>query len=235
MQTQLYALLNTITERVTQHLRLYQPEKLHIIILGDMAHGAIHVSARVASEEDTVEQLMHVSEILANVIANLAEHVNSIDVHCTYGNHMRTVQNKADSKHTDNLERIIPWWLSQRFAESGNIAIQPGAANEFIYLDILGWGVVATHGDLERFASYGVTAHTLFSKTVGANVDYALMADRHHLESKEALAVDTIICPALCGTDEYANSKRLYATPAQLMIMFNKEDGAECRIPIRLK
>ena len=39
--------------------------KLHIVMLGDAAHGAIHVGCRVQSEEDTCDQLMHVSEILA--------------------------------------------------------------------------------------------------------------------------------------------------------------------------
>lgn len=222
-------------EKSISYLRLHRPQALHVVVLGDMAHGSIHVSCRVASEEKTVVQLMQVSEILAEVIHELSGYVPETHVHCTYGNHLRIVPDKRDSDHADNMERIIPWWLQERLKDCENIAIETDSVlNEYIVLDIRGWGVVATHGDLEKFDSFGTTTHAVFSKKHGFSVDYAIMADKHHLEGKDDRGVEAIICPALCGVDNYANDKRLFSTPSQLMLLFTEDGGAEGRYVIRL-
>ena len=36
-----------------------------------------------------------------------------------------------------------------------------------------------------------------------------------------------MISDALCGTDEYANGKRLYSTPGQLMLVVNEAEGID--------
>ena len=58
-----------VVRRACVALDQYGVGVLHVVILGDMAAGAIHTSCRVASEENTCEQLMHVSELLAQAIA----------------------------------------------------------------------------------------------------------------------------------------------------------------------
>ena len=98
---------NTVNAAIAR-VQLHGCRKLHIVILGDLVHGAIHSSARVASEELTCEQLMQASEILAQAIMKLSQYVEETFVYMTYGNHARTVQNKHDSIHRDNLERIVP-------------------------------------------------------------------------------------------------------------------------------
>ena len=55
------------------------------MLLGDAAHGSIHTSARVASEELTCDQIMQVSEIMAQAISVLADEVEQTVVHATYG------------------------------------------------------------------------------------------------------------------------------------------------------
>ena len=55
-------------------------------------------------------------------------YVNEVSVYSTYGNHARTVQKKEDSIHSDNMERIIPWWLSYRLKDNKNYGlIEPEA------------------------------------------------------------------------------------------------------------
>ena len=46
-----------ITDSATDRIVHNKCKKLHIVVLGDLIHGAIHVSARVASEELVCEQL----------------------------------------------------------------------------------------------------------------------------------------------------------------------------------
>ena len=65
--------------------------------------------------------------------------------------------------------------------------------------------------------------------------DYAILADKHHKESFEELRIDSMIVQSLCGTDDYANGKRLYSTPGQLMLVFVPGIGADARYQIKLE
>lgn len=201
--------------------------KLHIVILGDAIHGGIHCSARVASNELVCDQIMQVSELLAQCIAELSRYVIETVVHVTYGNHARTIQNKHDSIHRDNMERLIPWWLKERLSGLDSVTIMPESENEFIYFDACGLGFCATHGDLDSVRNSPRLLTTLFQKKYGKNVDCILLADKHHRESFEELGVFAAIVGSLCGTDDYANGKRLYSTPEQLLMIVNPADGID--------
>ena len=207
---------------------------LHIAILGDLISGAIHTGVRVASEENTCDQLMHVSEIVANFINELSAHVENINVYSTYGNHARTVQKKEDNIHADNFERIIPWWLRQRLSGNKRIKIIDSEYYEFIYLNICGYNVVCTHGDLDKFKNIGITINSLFSKKYGKAINYTFSGDKHHLESFEQFGIESTLVGSLCGTDEYANNKRLYSNPMQTLCIFTPEDGKLCTYNIKL-
>jgi hypothetical protein len=61
-----------------------------------------------------------------------------------------------------------------------------------------------------------------------------VLADKHHKEEFEELGIESMIAPCLCGTDDYANGKRLYSTPAQLMMVFRPGVGADACYQIKL-
>ena len=224
-----------LVEAVTERIRLHSCRRLHVLLLGDMAHGAIHTSARVASEELVCDQVMQVSEIIAQVISVLADTVEETVVHATYGNHLRTVQNKNDSIHADNMERLIPWWLEQRLSNRGDIQFPHAEYYEFLYFDVCGYKICATHGDLDNVKNAGRMLNTLFMKKYGSGIDYVILADKHHKEEFEELKIESMIVRSLCGTDEYANGKRLYSTPGQLMMIFTPGIGADAYYQIRLE
>lgn len=223
-----------LVAKVKKHLELYKPKVLHVLLLGDAAHGAIHTGVRVASEEDTCDQLMHVAELMAEAINELANKVESTRVYSTYGNHLRTIQNKNDSVHTDNMEKIIPWWMKQRFQNRNDIEIIYAEFKEFIKLNVLGYNIVCTHGDLDKFKDLGVTVNTIFSKIYGVTIDYTISADKHHLEEFEQFGIESILVRSLAGTDDYANERRLYSKPGQTLLIFNKDDGREATCNIVL-
>ena len=155
-----------LVETAIERIRLHRCRRLHILLLGDMAHGAIHTSARVASEELVCDQVMQVSEIIAQAVAALADVVDETVVHATYGNHLRTVQNKQDSIHADNMERLIPWWLEQRLGDRGDIQFPQAEYYEFLYFNVCGYQICATHGDLDSVKNAGRTLNTLDRKSV---------------------------------------------------------------------
>ena len=226
--------VSKLFDKVSMALREHDIKSLHIVLLGDFVNGAIHTTSRVASEESTCEQLMHVSEILANFINALSVYVEEVNVYSTYGNHARTIQNKDDSIHADNMERVIPWWLKQRLMNNTKISIADSEFYEFIYFDVCGYNVVCTHGDLDKFTDIGVTVNTLFSKKFGKTIDYTFSGDKHHLESFEQFGIESALVGSLCGTDEYANNKRLYSYPMQTLCIFTPDDGKLCSYNIKL-
>lgn len=221
-------------DKVANALQEHSIRTLHIVLLGDFVNGSIHVGSRVAAEENTCEQLMHVSELLANFINALSIYANKINVYSTYGNHARTIQNKNDSIHADNMERVIPWWLKQRLSGNGKINIIDSEYYEFIYFNVCGYNICCTHGDLDKFKDIGVTINSLFSKKYGKTIDYTYSADKHHLEAFEQFGIESALVGSLCGTDEYANNKRLYSYPMQTLSIFTKDDGKLCTYNIKL-
>lgn len=220
--------VSMLRDKVKTYLSLHHVNTLHILLLGDFIHGALRASVRVASEENTCEQLMHVSEMLAEFIDDVSVKANSVKVYSTYGNHARTIQNKEDSVHSDNMERIIPFWLRQRLNGNNKIEIIDSEFYEFIHCNVCGHDIIAVHGDLDRFNKLGVDMHTLFSKKCGYNVEYTFSGDKHHSESNDSYGIDNVLVSSLCGTDNYANGKRLYSKAGQTLCIFNKEDGKVC-------
>lgn len=226
--------ISNLFDKVTAAIQEHDVRTIHIVLLGDFVNGAIHTGSRVASEENTCDQLMHVSEIIANFVNALSAPVDKVNVYSTYGNHARTIQNKNDSIHSDNMERIIPWWLEQRLVKNNKVNIIDSEFYEFIYFNVCGYNVVCTHGDLDKFKDIGITINSLFSKKYGKTIDYTFSGDKHHLESFEQFGVESTLVGSLCGTDEYANNKRLYSHPMQTLCIFTPEDGKLCSYNIKL-
>ena len=225
--------VSKLFNKVISAIQDHKINTLHIALLGDFVNGSIHTSCRVASEENTCEQLMHVSEIIANFINEISAYVNQVNVYSTYGNHARSIQKKEDNIHADNMERVIPWWLAQRLKDNYKVNVIDSEYYEFIYSNACGYNVVCTHGDLDQFKNIGVTVNSIFTKKYGKSIDYTFSADKHHLESFEQFGIESTLVGSLCGTDEFANNKRLYSNPMQTLCIFTPEDGKKCTYNIK--
>lgn len=226
--------IEKLVKKVKEYLKLNNIGKLHIVTLGDAAHGSIHVGCRVASEEDACDQIMHVAELMALAIENLSTVVNNVKFYSCYGNHLRTIQEKKDSIHSDNMEKMIPWWIKQRLSSNFKVEVIESEFKEFTKLNVLGYNICCVHGDLDNIKNIGVTVNTLFNRLYGETIDYTVSGDKHHLEEFEQFDIESIIIRSLCGTDEYANNKRLYSKAGQTLMIFNSEDGRESTYNIPL-
>ena len=219
--------------KAIERIVLYRCRRLHVVVLGDLIHGAIHTSARVAAEELTADQLIHASEILAQAIDVLSQFVDETTVYVTYGNHGRTVQNKKENLHRDNMERIIPWWLSQRFNQRQDIIVAPESDTEFLHLSVCGHEFCAAHGDLDSVQGSPRLLHTLFAKRYGKDLEYILLGDKHHREGYEEMGITSLLCGSLCGSDDYANDHRMYSTPSQMLLIVTEQEGVDGEFRIR--
>ena len=227
------ARVRDITKKAVDRIAYNQCENVHIVILGDIINGGIHTSSRVASEELVCDQMMHAAELLAESILYINQFVNNTFVYMTYGNHARTIQNKNDNIHRDNMERVIRWWLEERFSKYDDITIQEESDNEFLYFNVCGHDIVASHGDLDSTKTSPRLLHTLFSKKYNADIEYAILGDKHHYERFDELGITAVMCGSLCGTDDYANGKRLFSDPSQLLLIVNEDEGIDAEYKLK--
>ena len=100
-------------------------------------------------------------------------------------------------------------------------------------IEACGRNFCATHGDLDSVKSSPRLLSTLFHRVYNKDIDYILLADKHHHESFGELGVTAIICGALCGSDDYASEKRLFSIPEQLMLIVNQTDGVDAEYRIK--
>ena len=217
-----------------KYLQQNEIDTLHVVLLGDFCHGAIHVSARVKSEEDVCDQIMNVAAILGQAIGELTTVVNKILIYSCYGNHMRTVQNKNDSINSDNMEKLIPWYLKALCKDVDKIEFPPCNLSEYTFFKVFDYNICCVHGNLDGIKNIGLTANTLFTKRFGEPIDYTISGDKHHLEEFEQYGIESILVRSLCGTDDYANDRRLYSRPGQTLLIFNDEYGREATYNIPL-
>lgn len=216
-----------LMDETTDKLFANKVRKLHIVILGDMLAGSIHTSIRVQSNETVVDQLMQVSERLAELISDLANCVTETEVYCTYGNHARVIPNINDSIHADNMERIIPFWLKQRLKDREDITMNEEGAYELLRICACGHEIAAVHGDLDAGKSNSMlTMSMLYEKNFGKKMEYMVLGHWHKRYTEENLGIEQIGIGSLCGTDEYAKNKRLFSKPSQTLLIFD-QDGLD--------
>lgn len=227
--------LSELMDKTARYLRRHEPRTLHVVMLGDMCSGGIHATARIDSEELVCEQIMSVSEYIARMLAEFAKECPDVRFYATYGNHLRTIQDAKDSIHADNSERLIPWWLKQRLKDVDGVRVIESDLYEFLLLNVCGHNVVATHGDLDTKASFADTARALFMRQYKEHIGYVVMGHFHHAYSMDDLGTETLVVGSMMGTDEFANNKRLYATPSQTLLIFTPESGKECRYDITFR
>ena len=212
--------LEQLRKKVVNKLALHDVTILHVLVLGDMANGAIHVTSRVAAEEHVVDQLMQVSELIAEFVDDLANRVHYTQIYCTYGNHMRTVPNKKDSIHADNMERIIPWWLTQRFKNRDDVVIAETGKDEMLRAVVCGAEVCAVHGDLDGGKDAALALSQLYERAYGRKMQYLFTGHYHSMLDTENYGITSIRAGGMCGVDEYAKNARLFSTPSQTMAIF---------------
>lgn len=212
-----------LVERVLEKIATHKIRRLHISLGGDMVAGVVHVSNRVKSQEDLVDQIMHVSERIAEVIAEIAFHVDVVEVYTTFGNHSRVISDLKASVHSDNFERLIPFWLEQRFKNHPNVMIHRCTQNELVSVEPCGVPVAVVHGDLDSDANAPTTAAMMYQRAYGKQLRYLFTGHLHHIHAKEQFDVEQIGCGSLCGVEDYAKGKRLFSKPSQCFCVFTPE------------
>lgn len=216
-----------LVTKVIEYGKLNNISTLHIGQLGDLIAGAIHVSTRVQSNEDVIEQTTYVSEILSEILSKLANEFQEIKYYNVIGNHGRT-GNKNDVGIKENFEYLIPWYLQARLKDFNNISIVSDE-DGYISANILGQEIVFVHGNYDRIDQ----CVTRLPQALGTVPDYIFGGHIHHNYEKEFGITTCIVNGCLVGADDYAMQGRFGAKPSQKFLVVD-ENGVECTYVIKL-
>lgn len=196
---------------------------LNVVNLGDLISGRIHSQIRIENKEDVVSQVINVSELLANFLAELSNNFNVKYYDCL-DNHSRIEPNKKESLRLESLARITNWYLSERFKDNNRVSIERNKySDDIILFNVLGHTIAGVHGDLDSQKTVIKNLQTFTNN----RIDLVCTAHLHHFSANEENDCMLICNPSMMGMDSFAESKRLYSKPAQNLIIATPENVAE--------
>ena len=233
---------NILKERLHKYLdeireiqRTHSCSKCYVVLGGDNVSGLIHSNLRLQNNENVVQQLKIASEYIGNFIGELVEMetFEEIEVRSVAGNHSRMSQNKEDHLKGEELDELIPFYLSLMFAKIDTVKIYEDSpidstinsfttsGNKLFYI---------VHGDKDSVSKV-VSDLTLM---VGRKPDGIIMGHRHHNALDSEHNVKVIQCGCVVGTDTHCVDHRISGEPEQCVFLTNKNRTVKCLYDIGL-
>ena len=192
---------------------------LHIANLGDLIHGAIHVSTRIQSEQDVIQQVIKASEYLKDFIGEFLKLGIDVKYYNIQGNHGRISPNKQDVAGIDeNFEKLILTILDTAFSAQLNYT-SFDSKDGLIETEIKGYKGVLVHGDYDKGASIVAKLPQL----LGYVPDFVIGGHFHRESIMDYGKTTCITNGSLCGSDDYAIQMRLGGKPSQKYLTFTDE------------
>lgn len=198
---------------------------------GDLINGNIHYSVAVTNKENVIEQIVGVSELIAEFLAALSPYFNTVRFVTVAGNHSRLNPNKDKALKDERLDDLIEWYLKARLQSFENVVFDDynKIDNTMYLVDIRGKKYAGVHGDYDGSK---VGAHDI-SVMAGGNVYGILTAHKHHNQTDNVQGIKIIMGGSFLGIDDFCVTKRIYGRPEQMVCICNK-DGVECYYDIGL-
>ena len=202
--------LEKLVSKVKKYCRVNNVNTLHILNLGDMIAGTIHVNARIEQELNAIDQTITAAELLAQVCNELTTVCPNVTYRSVVDNHARITPDKESHIEKENFNRVIDWYLKERLKNTriifkdDNLDIGLG---KFTLKN--GKKVMFSHGHQDNY-------NQIFQALVGASkeyVDIILIGHFHSAKMKTFQGCKVFINGSIVGTEQYALSKRLFGDP----------------------
>ena len=211
--------INKVKQKTLDKVNKENIQTLHIANLGDLIHGSIHVSTKIQSEEDVIQQVIRVSEYLKDFIGTFLELGIDVKYYNIVGNHGRTESNKKDiSGIEENFEKLVLTILDTTFGRYLNYN-SIGCKDGLINVQIKNKDIILAHGDYDK--GNGVIAK--LPQLYGKVFDYVITGHLHRESIRDYGKTTHITNGSLCGSDDYAIQMRLGGKPSQKILIFTDE------------
>lgn len=203
-----------------------------ISLMGDYISGVIHNTIRLENRINTIDQVIGVSELVAEFIYRIAANFECVYVNNVAGNHSRLSHETDDVMRTERLDDLIPYICKIKLENQPNVQfVDNEYDNTIASFDIGGKLYVSVHGDFEKDLKLSTRK---IENLINRKIDYFLAGHMHIAEtSMEETAI--IRNGSVCGSgDNYTMQKRLFGPPVQ-MIMVVSKNGVEYIQPVNLR
>lgn len=200
------------------------------IVIGEILSGLIHNNLRLQNNMDLMEQFKYVSELISSMLEELSHCFENIYVYTTPGNHSRISPKKEDALDGENMDLLLPFYLTARLQNIPNIHICNNETDpEIAIFDIRGNTIMAAHGHKDSPSSVVQNFTLMF----GTKPDIVLLGHRHLNGLTTVYDTKVIESGCVSGTDQYAVSIRKVNRPEQTISVINR-NGLECIYDIQL-
>ena len=221
-----------LVSKTIEHAKSNNASVLRVFMLGDLVHGLIHVTTRINSTENVVDQTRFVAETLSYVFTEFSNHFSEVFVYWARGNHERVSANIKESIAAESFFDFVPWYLRARLENCENVYICENRYDEEIIVEeICGYTVFGIHGHRDKITNVVQNLSLMLKKFP----DYVLMGHYHKTAENEVHGAEVISNPSLSGVDDYAKEKRLTGNVAQKLLIFDPEEGRLCTYNIKLE
>lgn len=209
-----------LVDSVIRYAQILKIRHLHVVNLGDMIEGLIHVSTRVESELGAVEQTIKAGEHLAWVLLRLEKAGLKITYHMVLDNHSRTFANKKEHIEKENFGKLIHWWLEERLQNAkSEIEFVQNEIDDNIGTFTLenGKECAFVHGHLDKINTVFQNLGGLLRKPL----DYVFMGHYHIAKMKEFQGGKVFVNGSLKGLDPYALNNRYMGQASQFLLVLD--------------
>lgn len=218
--------LNYYCSKIIQYGKDQNIKILNVLGLGDYVTGLIHNVNRFDSRLLITEQIIGISELLAEFINELSKHFY-IKYALVQGNHSRIVANKDNSIYEENFTEFIRTFVVSRLKDNKNVEYIDHEDVGIVEAEVKGKKIVGIHGDQDRD-----NALNRLIEMFDYKVDYVMRGHFH--QSKQFDVNKTVIVNNGCFAGEnYGKNARLYNEPIQKFMIFTDE-GMICCYDINL-
>lgn len=224
------AMMRNYLDRILAIAKTHRSENCIVFANGDLISGAIHYQIAVSNKENLIEQIMGVSELIAEFLSALSYHFNEVRFVSVAGNHSRLDQ-KDKAIQQERLDDLVEWYLLARMGEHKNVIIGYGDKIDatMYVMDVRGKNYVGVHGDYDPSPSHIQALQTMVGKPVYA----VLMGHKHHCSMNDVQGIKTVMAGSFLGVDDFCVSKRIYGQPEQLVCVCD-ETGIRCTYGVPL-
>lgn len=226
----LHQRLDTYLDKIREVANRHCAENCHVLLGGDLISGAIHSTIRIENQMDVIRQLKLVSMEIGRFVSALSVMFGNVDVYSVSGNHSRLSPNKQDHLKGENLDALVPFYLTALLQNYENVHIHEENVEESVAMfSVRGQRVFGAHGDKDTPENVVQRLTMMF----GVKPDIVMLGHRHTNGMKTVYDTKVVESGCVSGPDNYCMDHRLRNKPEQAVLVVS-DDGLECLYDVKL-
>lgn len=192
----------------------------HVVLLGDLIEGIIHLDGIVTNQENVIEQIKTASELISRFCHELCKVFVNVDMISCSGNHSRMNPNKKEALHDERLDDLIAWNVECSLNHIENFKVlKTNYDTSIAAINVLGKIFVACHGDYDSFSKQGISNLCMM---LGYFPYGVLFGHKHYPAHFVEGGIHVIQSGCLSGSgDNYTISNRLSNNASQTALVCN--------------